>query len=355
MECENKRIAFIIGNMQRDGAERVVSILADHYSRIGWDVDILTLLNEKCEYELNPKINLIPICRDGNSYYKNIFFWLKGIRKYVKEKSPDKIVSFFARINILTLISCLGLKKSIIVSERNDPAKDGRNIFVKALTNIMYLFADSIVFQTKWAQSFFLKKIQYKSQIIPNPVQISAEASEIKNKKIVAVGRLIEQKNHSLLINAFKIVHEVYPEYKLYIYGEGKLKCELTKEIQSIGLEQSVFLPGNVIDIHEKIADTEIFVLSSNYEGLSNALLESMLMGLPCISTNCAGSNEVIINNYNGILVEVGNVQELVHSILQLIKDKDKAKILGINAKKSVQYMEKDNIVLKWQNVIDNN
>lgn len=355
MESENKKIAFVIGNMQRDGAERVISILAEYYCQNGWHVDILTLLGNKCEYQLNPNINLIPICRENKSYFKNVMFWLRKIRKYVKERKPDKIVSFFARINILTIISCLGLGKSIIVSERNDPTKDGRNFFVKLATYLLYPLANHIVFQTKWAKSCFPEKIQNKSTIIPNPIQITTEALHFKNKKIVSVGRLIEQKNHSLLVKAFEIVHDVHPNYKLYIFGEGKLRDGLKKEIQFMGLQESVFLPGNVVDIHEKIADAEIFVLSSNYEGLSNALLESMLMGLPCISTDCAGSNEIIINNYNGILVPVGDVKELADSVLQLIKHKDKAKTLGINGKKSVQYMKKDNIILKWQNVIDNN
>lgn len=146
---ENKSITFLIGNMQRDGAERVISILAENYCKKGWKVDVLTLLDNSWDYELNPKIKHVPICRESKSSYRNIMFWLRGIRKYVNRKNPDVIVSFVARINILTLIACVGLKKSIVISERNDPAADGRNVFVKLAAFILYRLSDSIVFQTK--------------------------------------------------------------------------------------------------------------------------------------------------------------------------------------------------------------
>lgn len=353
MENQNKRIAFIIGNLQRDGAERVISILGEHYCQRGWEVDILTLLNDKCEYTLNSHINIVPICRENKSYYKNIPFWIKGIRKYIKLRNPDKIVSFVARINILTLSACLGLKRNIIISERNDPYSDGRSYIVKFATGLLYPLADGIVFQTKRAQSYFSKKIQRKSEVILNPIQITNEASRDKEYKIVAIGRLSEQKNHLLLINAFKKVHDDFPEYKLYIYGEGSLREALNKQIKSLYLEKSVFLPGNVSDVHNMIKDAEIFVLSSNYEGLSNALLEAMMMGLPCISTNCAGSNEIIKHGKNGLLIPLESEYNLSEAIKLLIRNKEFSIKIGQEAKKTSELFKSDNIVEKWESVIE--
>lgn len=339
--------------MQRDGAERVISILADYYCQKGWDVDIVTLLDDKCDYMLNDNIRLIPICSENKSYNRNIIYWINGIRKYAKSKKPEKIVSFVARINILTLIACFGLKRSIIISERNDPAADGRSNLVKIATFILYKLADGIVFQTLWAQSCFPKYIINKSCVIPNPVKISACASRVKNKKIVAVGRLESQKNHAMLIKAFKKVHESYPDYKLYIYGEGRLRCSLTNQIQSLGLEEHVFLPGNVSDIHEKISDAEMFVLSSNYEGLSNALLEAMMMGLPCISTDCAGSNEVIQNNINGLLIPIRSEDKLAEGMLLLITNKDLSAQISKKSKITSREFECENIIEKWEAIIE--
>lgn len=350
-----RRIVFLIGSMRRGGAERVISLLANNYAERGWEVDILTLLDDNNEYKLNRSINVISIGNEDNSRISQLPKWIKGIRKYVIEKKPDRIVSFIARINIITLLSCIGLKQRIIVSERNDPKKDGRSALVRMATYILYPLADSVIFQTTWAKACFPNRIQRRSRVIPNPINVTIETAINKEKKIVAVGRLAEQKNHSLLISAFKKVYNEYPEYKLCIYGEGGLREKLTKQIHELDLTNAVYLLGNVSNIHERIADAEVFVLSSNYEGLSNALLEAMLMGLPCISTNCAGSNEVIINDTNGIIVEIGNEEQLAMAIRELINNKEKAYNLGKNGKKTVQGMKIENIISMWEEIIERN
>ena len=353
MENKVRKITFLIGSMGRGGAERVISILANSYAERGWKVDILLLLDNRCDYKLNNNINLIPICDKDKSRIRQLPKWLTSIRAYVVQNKPKVIVSFIARINIITILACVGLNQHIIVSERNDPKSDGRSIFVRIATYLLYPLADGVVFQTKWAQSCFSKKIRNKSAIIPNPINITIEATQIKKKKLVTVGRLREQKNHSMLINAFEKVYQDYPDYELYIYGEGKLREVLTRQVHKLKLTEAVFLPGNVSDIHEKMADAELFVLSSNYEGLSNALLEAMMMGLPCISTDCAGSNEVIENEKNGLLVPVGDTNKLANAMKRLIADKDFARELGNNAKRSSKFYSAEKVIGKWEKVIE--
>ncbi|WP_461611072.1 glycosyltransferase family 4 protein [Cytobacillus kochii] len=350
MEIINKkRIVFIIGSMRRGGAERVISILANNYAESGWEVDILTLLDDSNDYELNSKIVVNPICGKSNSRLRQMPKWLYDVRKHVKETNPNIIVSFIARVNIVTLLSCIGLKKRIVVSERSDPKADGRSIFVKLATYFLYPSANLIVFQTKWAKSNFPKLIQQNSAIIYNPINIKVEAKKEKSKKIVAVGRLNKEKNHEMLIRAFKEVHFKYPEYELYIYGEGTLREDLERQIHELELLNSVFLPGNVIDIHEKISDAEIFVLPSNYEGMSNALLEAMMMGLPCISTDYPGADEVINDDFNGIIVERDNEQQISRTICELINDPKKRNTLGENGKETVLKMKEKNIIETWK------
>ncbi|GMQ60448.1 glycosyltransferase family 4 protein [Vallitalea sediminicola] len=349
-----KRIAFIIGCMGRGGAERVISILANHYAEKGWQVDILLLLNNRCDYQLNRNIKIIPICNENKSKISYLPKWMYGIRKYIIQNKPDRIVSFVARINIITILASIGLNKHIVVSERNDPASDGRSIIVRLATRILYPLVDCVVFQTKWAQSCFSKRVQNKSEIILNPIHVNTVASNNKEKKIVAVGRLLEQKNHAMLIRAFKKVNDEYSDYKLYIYGEGKLRDVLTKQIQELELVEAVFLPGNVSDIHEKIADAEVFVLSSNYEGLSNALLEAMMMGLPCISTDCAGANEVIQNGENGLLIPIGVTDKLIEAMKELTSNREFAIQLGEEAEITSQEFAKHNVLKKWEEVIEN-
>lgn len=349
-----KRIAFIIGSMRRGGAERVISILANSYAEKGWSVDILTLLDDSNDYVLNSTINVKLIFDEGQLRVKQILNWIFTIRKYVIKNKPDVIVSFIARINIITLLACFGLNKRIIISERNDPTADGRTRMVKVATNLLYPLANCIVFQTKWAQSCFFKKIQNKGVIIPNPIHVTSEASSIREKKIVAVGRLYEQKNHEMLIRVFKKVHDDYPDYKLYIYGEGKLREKLTKQVEELELINEVFLPGNILNIHDKIKDAEIFVLSSNYEGLSNALLEAMMMGLPCISTNCAGSNEVIKNGKNGLIIPIRDENELLEKIELLINDKKLSENISKEAKKIKKIYNSEKVLKDWEEIIEN-
>lgn len=348
-----KKIAFIIGSMRRGGAERVISILANYYAHKEWAVDVITLLDDRNEYELNNQVNVVHLCGKSNSRLKQLPMWLFRIRKYVVNEKPDRIVSFIARINIITIFSCLGLKKHIVISERNDPKADGRSVFLRTAAYLFYPLADTVVFQTKWAQSCFCKKIKNKSVIIPNPVQVTKESLCVKEKKIAAVGRLLEQKNHSMLINAFKKVHDDYPEYKLFIYGEGRLRNQLLKQIQALKLDEAVFLPGNVSNIHEKISDAEMFVLSSNYEGMSNALLEAMMMGLPCISTDCAGSNEIIVDNVNGLLTPIGCADKLSECMIRLINDKELSALISKESKISAKAFDTEELIKKWESIIE--
>ncbi|WP_170075522.1 glycosyltransferase family 4 protein [Paraclostridium dentum] len=354
MDYDNKRIMFIIGSMRRGGAERVISILANNYAKSGWDVDIITLLDDSNDYDLDSRINLKPIFKLGKSKFIQLPNWIFSIRRHVKDSNPDFIVSFIARINVITLISCLGLKKPIIVSERNDPKSDGRSFFVKISTYVMYNFANKVIFQTEWAKSCFPKCIQKNSIIIPNPVSVKVRHIESDSKKIVAVGRLEEQKNHSLLIDVFKNLSLKYPEYKLYIFGEGSLKSKLIKKVKNLNLENCVIFPGNKKNIHENIVDAEVFVLSSNYEGLSNALLEAMAMGIPCISTNCAGSNEIIIDEKNGLLVPIKSEKDLENAIERLILNKNLRLSLGENAYSSMKNLNLTNILNLWNDTIIN-
>ena len=156
-----------------------------------------------------------------------------------------------------------------------------------------------------------------------------------------------------LLIDAFAKISERHSEYTLHIFGEGILRDLLKRKIQEIKLQDRVILEGNVSNIHERISDAEMFVLSSNYEGLSNALLEAMMMGLPCISTDCAGSNEVIKNGINGLLVPIKNSFSLSSAIEKLIKDKELASQLSINAVKDSIKFSSENVLEQWGEVIE--
>ena len=217
-QVKEQKIVFIIGSMGRGGAERVISVLANHYAQKGWSVDILLLLDNRCDYGLHPHISLIPVFGDCFTRLGSLPIWIRRIRKHIAEARPVAVVSFIARINIITLLSCVGIEADIIVSERTDPKSDGRSLLVKMGTYLLYPMARKVVFQTEWAQSCFPSIVSRKGIVIRNPISVNTRTLEKKEKKIVAVGRLQPEKNHMMLINAFSIVKQSHPEYRLFIF-----------------------------------------------------------------------------------------------------------------------------------------
>lgn len=334
--------------MTRGGAERVISILSRECIKKGWDVSIIMLLFPNVEYVLDDKIRIVDLSGIISSRILRFPYWTFKLRTYLKKEKPDITVSFAARVNVIMLLSALGLNIRKIISERNDPIHDGRGKITQIFIKLLYPRADKIIFQTTRSMKYFNDRIRKKGLVICNPIEVNISARRLNSHKIVSVGRLEKQKNHYLLINAFSKLIKKYPEYKLWIYGEGSLRSDLEKTVDELGINNHVFLPGVVKDVHDQISEAEMFVLSSDYEGLSNALMEAMMMGLPCISTVCAGSDEIIENGINGLLVSVGNMQELVDAMENLILDKELANRLSINARKSSKRYSVENVMTQW-------
>lgn len=202
-----------------------------------------------------------------------------------------------------------------------------------------YHLSDGFVFQTKEAKMYFSKSIQKRSAVIPNPVFVDEKYIKKnysgKINYIVSVGRLEKQKNYKMLIDAFAEIVSDIDNCRLTIYGEGSIRGELERYINEKGLIDKVLLPGRINNIHEKLMESDLFVLSSDYEGMSNALMEAMAIGLPCISTDCpiGGSAELIENHKNGLLVPVGDKDKLKEAIRHLVSNNNLASEMGENAK----------------------
>ena len=347
-----KTIVFVTGAMSRGGAERVISILSDHYANKGWNVEILMVLHNKIEYEINPNVKVVNVSKEGNKIL-GLMPLIKRVRKHIEEVSPDIIVAFMAQISLITGLACKKQIDKVICSERIDPSKVQRNFIYKHTLNKIYSKCNCTVLQTKRAWEYFPNAVRENSVIIGNPIRVQYFAEDDREHKFVTAGRLTEQKNHKMLISAFDTVHKLHPEYKLDIYGEGPLRDELQDFINSRKLEDAVTLVGNVSDLHKRMSVAESFVLSSDYEGLSNALLEAMMMGLPCISTDCAGSDEAIENGENGILVPVGDEKKLEQAMLEVITNAAYRNKLGTNAKQSSEKYKVENIIQQWTDVIE--
>jgi len=345
-----KKITFVIGSLGRGGAERVISILANNYAKKGWDTNILLLKEAKCQYELEPSIRVHDFTCEKSSLGA-IFFWVKKIRDFIKSEKPDAVVSFVGRINVITAFACLGLGVRLVSSERNDPRADGRSSFELLLCKLAYKFTDLIVFQNEYQKNCFgnIKN----SCVIVNPVTNNLPKNTASKKEFVSVGRLMEQKNYPLLINAFTEFSKNNPDYKLYIYGEGILRENLEQLVQELKMQDKIFLPGNFLNVHEKIKDAEIFVQCSQFEGMSNALIEALSMGMVCISSDWAGVREIIDDNKNGLIFPL-NDEKVLSELLKKVSDDSKmSEELRKNALEASLRYSQSSVIKEWEKAIE--
>jgi GalNAc-alpha-(1->4)-GalNAc-alpha-(1->3)-diNAcBac-PP-undecaprenol alpha-1,4-N-acetyl-D-galactosaminyltransferase len=352
------KIVFFLGGMSRGGGERVLSILANQYAEDGWDVSIVQLLSSAVEYPLHPNIKNIMMCRENKKRVFNICYWLSNIKKFVKKEKPDIVVSFFCRINILVL---LGIRKKdrkkmrVVLSDRSDPRHDGRGKIASLLANVLYPKADKIIFQTSDAKKFFPMKVQKKGVVIANPVKILANLIDFdkRDKTIINVARLDKGKNHQLLIKAFSIVHQQYPDHQMMIYGEGPERSNLQALISNLKLDGSIHLPGNVLGVQQEVAKSSVFVLCSNYEGLSNALMEANALGIPCISTAVFGANDVIRDGYNGYVVPIEDVDALASKLIDVLSDDGKRREMAKNCLEVAETYKYEKTIKQYKDSIE--
>lgn len=353
------RILFVVSSLGIGGAERVVSELANYFSDIENEVIIMLVSNNKTNYKINPKIKII----DLNSEMLNktgllaICERMSLIRKFTNDVNPNMVISFLSIINIYVCFSLLLSKHKLIVSERNDPKSDPKSAFKRAVRLLAYKFADGFVFQTDTAKKYFSKRIQKKSMVIANPVKsyLPETFEGIRSRKIVAIGRLVEQKNYPLLIHAFNEIQKEFNDYKLYIYGEGNERSKIEELIRKLSLEEKIILKGNASNVHEEVVDASLYVLTSHYEGMPNALLEALAMGIPSISVDCSGGGpaEIIANGENGVLVPVGSCDDLVDAMRKILTDFEFSKKLSLNAVEGSKKYSMHNISGKWMNFIN--
>jgi glycosyltransferase involved in cell wall biosynthesis len=331
MESPNvKKMMFIISSMAANGAERVMSLLVNNAVSQGNSVMLVLMSKNTVEYKINEQVQIV-FCGAGNPANR-----IKNLRKQIIEFCPHVIVSFLTTCNIYSCIAAIGLKIPVVISERNDPIRDCASRTRRCIRNFAYKLASGYIFQTEDAAACFSKKIRNKSTVIPNPVKDNLPYADLENskKEFVAAGRLTPQKNYPMMIKAFANFHISHPEYILRIFGNGELHEELQRMIDELGLSQCIFLEGAVKNLHERMVSMRGFILSSDYEGISNSLLEEMAMGLPCISTDCpcGGSRHLIQDGDTGILVTVGDSRGLSNAMSLIADDRSFASKLSNNA-----------------------
>lgn len=354
-------ITLFIGGLSGGGAERVVCNLGNHLSK-NHKVTILTMSNESPTYQLLNNIERVSLHREeekDNFIIKNLKR-VKRLRGYLKVSETDVYVVMLPVTIALLLLFRKSIDVPIIVAERNDPSKIYHKSKIhKMVMKKLFSKADNYIFQTEDAQQFYLSKLKTlkKGVIIPNAVNedfLSTDFSGKRSKKIVSVGRFTEQKNFPMLINAFSKIIEEFPEYKLEIYGDGPLRKEMETLIKELNLTDKIHMPGYVENIKNRIEDASLFVLPSNFEGMPNALMEAMAMGIPSIATDCpvGGPRFLIKDGENGFLVPVGDSELLAKKIKLLLSDESISKKISKKAQDITKKLHPNLIYGHWECVI---
>ena len=352
MKNTAKNIAFVLPSLGMGGAERVASELANEFVKNGINTSIILLDNNEICYELDENIDIhfIEYDKNQNTIKRNLQR-IKKLRNLLVEKQIDSVISFVTSADFLAVLATRNIKTKVYVSERSDPSKSSKKISM--IRNFLYKRADGVIFQTKEAMEYFPKKIQKKGKIIWNPVKSNLPRWDSVNehkKVIVTACRLEESKNIPMLIDAFEKVKKIHKDYELVIFGNGAEKDNIQAKIKQLGLEESVFLKGRNNHWHDEAIQFSIFVLSSNYEGMSNSLLEALAMGIPVISTDhpVGGAREVIRNQENGFLIKVNDTDELYTRLIELIENENLQKKFSNESKKVIQEMNIKVIAKKW-------
>ena len=390
----NRIVVFMINGLYSGGAERIMTWLANKTSREGNDVyfiiseqkkkDVISsgldsditllslpdMINERTQnkdekvspintliYKIYKKIRVpLPDKVIHNRFVQLNRKKIQALNCFLKNKPNAVLVAFLDYSIALALLATENLPNKVIISERGDPQKHDLSYNAMYFIKHHYNRANCFVFQSKSAQRYFSEQIQEKSCVIPNPIreQIPEPYHGPREKTIVNFCRISKQKNLPLLVRAFGIFWNNHRDYKLQIIGDSIGADEIVDEIyqltENLGITKFVSLIPFMENVQESVKAFAMFVSSSDFEGMSNSMLEAMAIGLPCICTDCPsyGAREIISNNENGILVEPGNESQIAEAMCKIADNPEFAEHLSSEATKVKVKLNPDKVFEMW-------
>lgn len=354
-----KSICIVTRNMMGGGAERVLSELISYMiSEKEIQVDLFLINKSPIHYSLPESCRIHEIGKLSDQPVRDKFMRYHKVRKEIRKISPDVVLSMPEEIGIYVLLTMLGSGIPVVVSERNNPKVMPDKKITRMLRTLLYPFANGIIFQTQGAASFFPEYLRKKSAILPNPVEVNKLPDPIldhREKIVMSVGRFFPQKNFPLLIDAFAIFQKSFPDYKLLIYGEGPLKDEVETYASERLASSSFEFPGKTDKVLSELNRAGLFVLSSDFEGVPNALIEAMCMGVPCVSTDCepGGPASLIRDGINGYLVPTGNAEKMADKMKVLAQDCKLRNSFSIESVKLRETLDAAVVCQRWVNYLE--
>lgn len=384
------RITFVGFNLWCGGAERAMSNMANYWAKKGWEITILTLIQNRqplC-YDLHPDIEYhdlgyfeysgepdaeisLSLAKETalaepsdaeRAVLEEELGRLAMLRRAIIKSRPQAVIAFQHSLNVRVLLATRGLNIPVIVSERSTPPHEIIKQTGWALLRLrLYPTATCLVTLTEEALSYFPEAVRGRGRVIPNLVLSPAAAGNGNEKRngngkvLMAMGRLAPVKGFDLLLRAFALVAREHPSWSLEIWGEGLMRTELGSLAAELGITERVRLPGFTKHPHATLRRADLFAMSSRYEGFPNALCEAMACGLAAVSFDCPGGpRNIIRDGVDGVLVEAGSVTAMAASLNRLMGDEAERNRLGVRAREVVKRFDAEKIMAMWERLILN-
>lgn len=353
-----KTILFYISSLEKGGAERVFVNLAEYFYSEGYNVKMVTTYHKEEEYSLNPNIERlyseITPEEETSSRIGNLKARINKLHTIFAKINPDLVMTCNGKTNMMAIAASKGLNTKVVISVIADPMMEYYTKLIRIISKTYFIKADGIVVQTKEAADYFPDRIKAKCKLLPNSLNPAFMLPRYEGEntyEIVTVGRLDDNKNQAMLIKAFSSLKDKYQEYKVMIYGDGANKQMLNNLIEKENLTKQVFLKGQINNVPETIRSSSLFVLTSDTEGMPNALIEAMALGLPVISTDCpsGGPRHLIKDGTNGLLVKPRDVEGLRTALDKVLSDSELREALGREAYKIQKDLAPETVNAQWK------
>jgi glycosyltransferase involved in cell wall biosynthesis len=359
------RLTLVISSLQSGGAERVMTQMANYWTSKGRLVTLLSFdsADAKPFYPLDPAVQLIglellrPSATTVGAIVNTASRALR-VRRAIKRSRPDAVVSFLDQVNVLSLLATRGLKVPVIVSERSHPAYCPLNARWAQLRLWTYPWADAVVVQTPEAATFFTNP-RVRTTVVPNFIRrtdVRARAYDAGASPlwITAIGRFGPEKGFDMLIAAFARLAERHPAWHLRLIGAGPLDDVLRQQVRAAGLEGRVRFMGRVDNVYPLLGESDLYVMSSRFEGFPNALGEAMATGLPVVSFDCpSGPRALIRHGIDGVLVPPEDVDALTNAIERLIQHPAERAALAGRAIEVADRFAEEAIMKRWDELLE--
>jgi glycosyltransferase involved in cell wall biosynthesis len=395
-------IILVANSLDAGGIERVVSTLANEWARRGRKVSVVTLHDRRRFYQLDKSVHHVVIDRRGLNRLAELMRWLAArlrsdgpprylllnllinklyelsyrrlygiyatvvygiealfLRRVLSRIESPLIVSFGTSLNIITLKACRGLNRRLVISERNDPKRLRRYKSWDLLARKLYNRADLVTANTRRALDEMSGYVDAnRLAFVPNPLVLSdtpgpSDSTASTAPLILNVGRMVWDKAQEVLLEAFAMLGEELPEWRLAVVGDGRLENELRERATGLGIHDRIDWHGIVPDPYVHYRNATIFALPSRVEGTPNALLEAMSCGLPVIvSDGAPGPLELVQDGKTGLVVPVNDAPALAAALSRLAKDDGLRNRLGAAARERVSEYDLPRAIAAWESTI---